>query len=120
MTETPATQPRDPQWLRGVLPLCVLATLTEGEEYGYELARRLEAAGLGEVKGGTLYPVLARLERDGFVAVRWDASDAGPSRKYYGLTASGRTHLTSAGREWLAFTERAAAVLRPAADRRTR
>jgi PadR family transcriptional regulator PadR len=109
---------RDPQWLRGVLPLCLLAILVEGECYGYDLARRLEAAELGPVKGGTLYPVLARLERDGLVDVRWASGDAGPSRKYYALTDAGRQQLSEDAHDWLEFTDRAAALLRPATDRR--
>jgi PadR family transcriptional regulator PadR len=48
--------------LRGVLELCVLGALRGGPSYGYALAQSLEQAGLGTVKGGTLYPLLGRLE----------------------------------------------------------
>ncbi len=120
MPSPPAPPVRDPQWLRGVLPLCLLAILVEGEGYGYELARRLEASGVGQVKGGTLYPVLARLERHGLVAIRWEAGDAGPGRKYYALTPAGRDHLATAGREWLTFAAAATSLLHPATDRKLR
>ena len=106
---------RDPQWLRGVLPLLVLAVLEGGECYGYDLSRQLETAGLGVVKGGTLYPVLARLERDGAVAVRWSEPTSGPARKYYRLTGSGRAQLRQGASSWLRFADRAAATLRPVA-----
>ncbi|WP_306215484.1 PadR family transcriptional regulator, partial [Actinoplanes sp. RD1] len=58
---------RRQQWLRGVLDLCVLGALARGESYGYEIGRQLESAGLGAIAGGTLYPVLLRLERLGLV-----------------------------------------------------
>lgn len=113
-SDTAADAPlRDPQWLRGVLPLCILAILDEGERYGYDLARRLEQEGLGTVKGGTLYPVLARLERDGALAVRWGESVTGPARKYYALTDAGRRQLAEGGKAWLELTERATALLAP-------
>lgn len=111
---SPDTADRDPQWLRGVLPLLVLAILDRGECYGYDLARQLKDAGLGEVKGGTLYPILARLERDGLVAVRWSEQSGGPARKYYRLTATGRTQRRDGAATWLAFVDRATNVLAPA------
>ena len=107
------TADRDPQWLRGVLPLLVLAILDRGECYGYDLARQLKDAGLGDVKGGTLYPILARLERDDLVAVRWSEQSGGPARKYYRLTAAGRTQRHDGATAWLAFVDRATNVLAP-------
>ena len=59
------------EWMRGVLSLCVLAVVAEEESYGYAIAQRLQAAGLGRVRGGTLYPVLTRLEREGLVVSSW-------------------------------------------------
>jgi hypothetical protein len=59
---------RRASWLKGVLDLLVLAGLTEGESYGYEIAKTLAGSGLGQIKGGTLYPVLNRLEEAGLVA----------------------------------------------------
>jgi len=91
------------QWLKGVLDLCVLARLSLGEAYGYELARRLEAVGLGEIKGGTLYPLLNRLERDGLVTTQWQASDQGPNRKYYRIAAAGKDALGEAMPAWFDF-----------------
>lgn len=108
----PTTLPeRDPQWLRGVLPLMVLSILERGEAYGYDLARQLELAGVGVVKGGTLYPVLGRLEAAGMVDVHWSEPAAGPARKYYRLTAAGRRERQRGVSAWLDFVGRAGEVL---------
>jgi PadR family transcriptional regulator PadR len=94
---------RRAQWLRGVLDLCVLAALTERERYGYDLSQRLEKAGLGRIKGGTLYPLLGRLEEAGLVVARWQPGEQGPSRKYYGLTPAGRERLDAEAGIWGEF-----------------
>ncbi len=91
------------EWLRGVLDLCVLAVLDEGPTYGYALATRLDALGLGQVKGGTLYPLLARLEQAGHVTTRWEPGAGGPGRKYFALTASGRADLADRAAAWADF-----------------
>ena len=97
--------------MRGVLTLCVLAVVADGETYGYVIAQKLLAAGLGTVKGGTLYPILARLEQDGLVTSRWRAGDAGPGRKYFAVTAAGRRALLEQTDDWVTFTGRATALI---------
>ena len=99
------------EWMRGVLSLCVLAVVAEGETYGYAVAQRLQAAGLGVVKGGTLYPVLARLQEDGLLIASWQAGDGGPGRKFFAVTSAGREVLRERSQSWLTFTERAAGLL---------
>ncbi|RKN48312.1 PadR family transcriptional regulator [Micromonospora endolithica] len=91
------------QWLRGVLDLCVLAALRDGESYGYQLAQALDVAGVGPIQGGTLYPVLLRLQRTGLVTAQWREGTSGPARKYYRLTEHGRATLRQDGSAWLAF-----------------
>lgn len=91
------------EWLRGVLELCVLGVLAEGPTYGYAIAQQLAAAGLGTVKGGTLYPLLARLESEGLVSSSWHAGEGGPGRKYFALTASGRRELRVRAVLWERF-----------------
>ncbi len=93
------------EWLRGALGLCVLGVLAGGPTYGYAISQQLAQAGLGTVKGGTLYPLLARLERDGFVEASWQAGDAGPGRKYFTLTAAGRNELTTRAHAWEQFID---------------
>jgi PadR family transcriptional regulator PadR len=91
---------RDPQLLKGVLPMLVLALLTEVESYGYELVSRLRADGLADITTGTVYPVLNRLEREGLVASRLVASANGPARKYYLPTPDGAAALADASSGW--------------------
>ncbi|HWK28203.1 MAG TPA: PadR family transcriptional regulator [Solirubrobacter sp.] len=98
-------------WLRGVLDLCLLALLADGEAYGYELARRLETLGFGPVPGGSLYPALLRRERLGHLRAEWRAGAGGPGRKYYVLTDAGRAALESEARGWHAFADTVAAAL---------
>jgi len=95
------------EWMRAVLPLCVLAVVAEEETYGYAIAQRLQGAGLGAVKGGTLYPVLNRLEQDGLVTSSWREGTGGPGRKFFTATPHGRAHLAERTAAWHTFTERA-------------
>jgi PadR family transcriptional regulator PadR len=87
------------------LGLCVLGVLADGPTYGYAISQQLVKAGLGTVKGGTLYPLLTRLENDGFVESSWQVGDAGPGRKYFTLTAAGRNELATRSRAWDQFVE---------------
>lgn len=99
------------EWLRAVLPLTVLAIVAEGETYGYVVAQRLQAAGLGTVKGGTLYPVLNRLESATLLTSTWREGVGGPGRKFFTVTAQGRAHLAERATAWHTFTERTAGLL---------
>jgi len=99
---------------RGSIELIVLHLLSLGEAYGYEIVTKLTALTDGslEVSDGTLYPVLYRLERAGWVAVRWDTPERGVPRKYYALTGTGRTELAQLTHEWTTFTKAMARLLR--------
>lgn len=98
---------------RGSLELIVLHLLAPREAYGYEIVTRLttETDGALEVTDGTLYPVLYRLERAGFVAIRWDTPARGVPRKYYRLTDLGRQELQTLTAEWSAFADSMARLL---------
>ena len=100
-----------PDWLRGVLDLCLLALLNDGEAYGYELAKRLETLGFGPVAGGSLYPALLRREKLGHLRAEWRAGEGGPGRKYYVLTATGREALEREVVAWNGFAASVAAAL---------
>jgi len=106
-----------PAWLRGVLGLCLLGLLRDGEAYGYELARRLEVHGLGPVPGGSLYPALLRLEKLGHLRAEWRPGEGGPGRKYYVLTAVGREALERESASWRAFAGQVDLVLGEPAER---
>jgi PadR family transcriptional regulator PadR len=97
-------QRHDPQLLKGVLSILLLRLLAERESYGYELVQRLDAAGLPDVLEGTVYPALARLEREGWVTTRLVPSNAGPARKYYRPTTAGHDQLVAAIAGWASFT----------------
>lgn len=98
---------------RGSLELIVLHLLEPGDAYGYEIVTKLttQTNGALGVSDGTLYPVLYRLERAGFVAVRWETPDRGVPRKYYRLTGSGRDELARLKQEWHSFASAMAKLL---------
>jgi PadR family transcriptional regulator, regulatory protein PadR len=108
------------QLRRGVLEYCVMALLRNGERYGVELLRELGAIDALVTSEGTIYPLLARLSRDGLVSTTWQPSDAGPPRKYYALTAAGRRVLDAFAAEWSTFTDAVDDLLRQADDGRAR
>jgi PadR family transcriptional regulator PadR len=108
------------QLRRGVLEHCVLAVLARSPEYAFELVRRLSQVDGLVTSEGTIYPLLARLRRDGLVATTWEPSDAGPPRKYYDLTDAGRRALDAFAAEWTTFTEGVDDLLRQAGDGRGR
>ena len=99
---------------RGSLELIVLHLLAPGEAYGYEIVSKLaeQTNGALEVTDGTLYPVLYRLERAGFVAIRWETPDRGVPRKYYRLTPAGREELRQLTQEWTSFSDAMTRLLR--------
>ena len=97
--------------MRGVLEVCVLAVLDGGPTYGYAISASLEEAGLGAIKGGTLYPLLGRLEAAGLVEVQWRAGESGPGRKYYELNDAGRRALAEKSEAWRRFTDRTRELL---------
>lgn len=99
------------RWLRGLLEACVLAVLQRAPAYGYEIATRFEEAGLVRPKGGTLYPILARLESDALVEPTWEEGESGPSRKYYHLTVDGAAAARAVVPEWELFVSRVSRLL---------
>jgi PadR family transcriptional regulator, regulatory protein PadR len=88
------------QMRRGVLPYCVLAMLRNKEQYGFELVHALGSID-GMVTGeGTIYPLLARLRRQGLVETTWQESATGPPRKYYRIAEAGQEALAEFTRSW--------------------
>jgi PadR family transcriptional regulator, regulatory protein PadR len=88
------------QLRKGILELAVMGALYHERHYGYSLVRVLYEHGSILLKEGTVYPILARLDRDGLVASEWVESVQGPPRKYYALTASGRQLFDELSREF--------------------
>lgn len=105
---------------RGVLPYCVLAMLRDGERYGFELVHALAALDGMVTSQGTIYPLLARLRRQGLVGTSWRESEAGPPRRYYHLTAAGQAALAGFSRDWAQLRNGVDALLGGAATPQTR
>lgn len=105
----PATH--DPQLLKGVLSLLLLQLLAEQESYGYQVVQRLHEIGLTDILEGTVYPALARLEREGRVTARLVASNAGPARKYYRPTPAGYVALAAGSASWVSLATVVGSVL---------
>ncbi|CAA9309751.1 MAG: Transcriptional regulator, PadR family [uncultured Friedmanniella sp.] len=106
-------------WTRAALELCVLACVAElGTTHGYQVARRLAERGLGEVKGGTLYPVLTRLEEQGLTTTRWVEGHGGPGRKLVHVSDAGRAALDERRAQWTRWTARVADLLATTASDR--
>lgn len=100
--------------MRGSLDLMVLSVLSDGRQYGYALQARLRESSGGSVdlKAGTLYPLLHRLEAEKLIKATWDAG-GGRKRKWYELTAKGRQRLTKRAGEWYAYADCLTRLLRP-------
>jgi len=93
------------QLRKGLVELCVMAALQDGEAYGYEILQRLGDAGNLAVTESTVYPILVRLAKDDLVEVRVAPSPAGPPRRYYRLTGAGRARLADMRRYWHTLVE---------------
>jgi PadR family transcriptional regulator, regulatory protein PadR len=100
-----AGQPAIAQLRRGALEYCVLALLSEGERYGFDLVRELSEVDGMVTSEGTIYPLLSRLRRDGMVTTTWQESSSGPPRRYYKLTEAGEGALSSFTEEWGRFRD---------------
>lgn len=92
------------QLLKGVLDLAVLAVLHEEDGYGYDIMRRLRAAGLEEVGDASVYGTLRRLFHAGLLTTYVVPSEEGPHRKYYSLNAAGREQLSKSSKIWRSFS----------------
>lgn len=82
------------QMRKGLLVYCALLLCSQGEIHNTsEIIRKLQATSLNVV-GGTIYPLLNRLAKDGLLAYEWQESAQGPPRKYYRMTDKGHRVLT--------------------------
>ena len=88
------------QLLKGVLEGCVLSIIERGETYGYEILGELEKAGFVGLGEGTVYPLIARLDKNKLISCRRAKSPLGPIRKYYTVTDEGRKQLADFKRRY--------------------
>lgn len=99
--------------VRSSTDLVILALLKGRPMYGYEILMTLSERGNGEFqfKQGTLYPVLYRLEREGWIRAQWETPPTGKNRKTYSLTAEGEKIRKSRTDEWARFTRAVQSIL---------
>ncbi len=88
------------QLLKGVLDMCLLALIDQEPSYGYEMVDKLQRNGLELVSEGTIYPLLSRLQKQGYIEGYFVESTGGPPRKYYRIADEGREQLTDWQAEW--------------------
>ena len=93
------------QLRKGVLELAILAVLSHDEGYASEIIDRLAAYPGLAPSAGTVYPLLARLSKAGFVHTRWGESPNGPPRKYYRLSPTGHASLTEGAATWTELSQ---------------
>src|SRR6266545_872777 len=88
--------------LRGTLDLLILKSLDLGSHHGLGVSRRIAqmTGGTFDVKPGSLFPALHRLEERGWLASEWGESDTRRRAKYYKLTAAGRKRLRVETEQW--------------------
>ncbi len=101
-----AEKTSDRELKRGTLEMVLLKLVAERQMYGYELVSTLEdrSGQTFQIKEGTLYPILYRLENAGFIEPRWETLERGVPRKYYRLTEKGKSQLTLLIKEWQDFS----------------
>ena len=99
--------------LRGHLETMILSVLEEGHAHGFEVLRRLDAAGSGllKLKEGSVYPALYRLEKAGLVTAEWGITENNRKARYYSLTSEGERYLERETETWRRYAESVSAIL---------
>jgi DNA-binding PadR family transcriptional regulator len=108
-----ATSRFSSELVRSSTDLVILTLLRHKPMYGYEILVSLADRGNGEFqfKQGTLYPLLYRLEREGWIRARWETPPTGKKRKVYSLTADGKKVQRARCEEWARFTKAVNSIL---------
>ena len=88
------------QLMRGTLEGCILKVITMKPTYGYEIMEKLVCHGFDDVREGTIYPLLVRLEKKKLITSETKPSPLGPSRKYYTITQNGSEMVNSFTAYW--------------------
>lgn len=95
----------DKNYVGGSSNMMILSLLSGKDMYGYEIIRSLEllSKNVFQFKEGTLYPILYRLEKNGYVTSYLKTADSGKERRYYQITSSGIKQLASEKSQWESF-----------------
>lgn len=88
------------QLMRGIIEGCILQIINTKTTYGYEIVEQLQEYGFKEIKEGTIYPLLLRLEKKNIINSEFRPSPLGPFRKYYSLAKEGISILEEFRRNW--------------------
>src|SRR5438094_10081394 len=98
----PVPPPSKAELLQGTLDLLILKTVALGPVHGYSIAQRIQqiSSDVLQVRQGSLYPALHRLEKRKLLDSEWKASETGRDAKFYRLTRKGRTELAVDARTW--------------------
>jgi PadR family transcriptional regulator PadR len=112
-TRTAASENWETQIRKGWLELAILACLWEEKLYGLDILRRLQTHSDLLLAEGTIYPILGRLKRDGWIDSKWVESEAGHPRKYYWLSAAGRRRAVAMARYTSTFIASIDALIGP-------
>ena len=84
---------------KGLLEFAVLQVISKHEVYAADILEALSKTDFATSEG-TLYPLLSRIKREGYLSYEWQESEAGPPRKYYRLTNEGVEHLKQLQQYW--------------------
>ncbi len=102
---------KDTQLLKGVLDGCVLHIIGNQRIYGYELVQKLREYGFSTIIGGTVYPLLQKLEKLGLIEGKIEPSTDGPDRKYLYITPEGQAYLQTFDDQWAAMVLKVSKVI---------
>lgn len=91
------------QLKKGVLDMCVLSSLSYQDSYGYDIYQTIDKT-LG-ISESTIYPILRKLVKEGYLTTYLRESPDGPARKYFKITRLGRQHLDTLLSDWDQFTK---------------
>lgn len=89
------------QMLKGTLEGCILKVISKKEIYGYEISEMLQEYGFRDISEGTVYPLLLRLEKNGFITAQYRQSPVGPKRKYFSISLEGEKEIESFYSSWM-------------------
>jgi len=100
-------KPSDLEWKKGSAELLILSLLEVRPRHGYDVSKLIEQRSRGTLRyhAASLYPLLYRLEKRGWVQGRWVEKSGQRRRRYYRLTPQGREVLASQRRGWQVFVE---------------
>ncbi|WP_096155529.1 MULTISPECIES: PadR family transcriptional regulator [Bacillus] len=97
----------DRELIKGSTSLIILQLLTSGDMYGYQIVKEMgqRSDNTLDVKEGTIYPGLHKLEEKGYITSYWKEQEKGPARKYYAITENGNGLLQDKKKEWNSFVK---------------